>query len=146
LAIEALPEEKARLMPESIEPRPDFVDGTELLCLQQDTQNSHRTKTEANRCTTRLLLVEQNEIGFQLDGKRKRLSFTLIQITPEDYNQTLVAHILAPNPGGALDFVASRMSPPALIQLIPNTIRNVDLAIEPAKQLEMTDRGKTGQR
>lgn len=46
------------MVPESIEPRPDLLDAAELLRLQQGTQNSHRTKTEANRCTTRFLLVE----------------------------------------------------------------------------------------
>jgi hypothetical protein len=143
--IEALPQKESGLVSESVQPRPDLLDHAKLFRREQDTQHPESAKTEAGRCVTGLLLIEEYDLGLQLDRKSKSFSFPSIEIAPQGQDQILVRHFVTVNPSGALDLLTPRVAPSSLIQLAPDTVSNVDLAIESPKKLEMADCGETGQ-
>lgn len=96
--VETIPKEKARLKPEGIEQRSDFLYRAKPLRLEQNSQNSDRPQAETACGTTRLLLVEQNQVRLQLDGKRKSFGFAPVEVPAKDDNQILIGSLLAPNP------------------------------------------------
>lgn len=102
-------------------------------------------KAEATRGMTSLFFIEQHEISFQLDGKGKGFSFAAIEVAAKDRNQRPVLHFVPIHPGGVFHLVTSRMPPPSLIELVPDTLSDVDLAEQLPQEVEMADGGETGE-
>ena len=94
---------------------------------------------------TTFLFIEQHEISLQLDGQSKGFSFAPIEITAEDRNQRPAFHLVTIDPGGVFHLVTSRMPPSSLVELIPGTLSDVDLAEQLPQEIEMADGGETGE-
>lgn len=146
LPVQAFAEEETGPLAEGVEQRADLRHHAETLGLEQHAQNSQGEEAQTNRCMTAFLLIQENEIGLQLDRQGKSLRLTPVEITPEGRHQSLVLHLVAVHPGGLLNFVAPRMASSSMIELVPDTLGDVDLAVELSKQLEVADGGETGER
>ncbi len=83
---------------EGIEPRADLFDVPFSFGLEQNAQSSKGSKTEAHRCTTAFVLVEQDEIGLELEGQHQSFGLSEIEISSENRCRSLVAHLVAINP------------------------------------------------
>lgn len=93
---------------------------------------------------TPFLLIEQHEICVQLDGQGEGFGFASIEITPEDRDQCPVLHFAPVDPGGVFHLLATRMPPSSMVELGPNTLGNVETAVQLPQELKMADRGETG--
>ena len=91
------------------------------------------------------LFVEQHEIGFQLERQGKGFRFATIEISLKDRNERPVVHFVTSDPGGVFNLMASRMPPSFLVELVPDALGNVDLAEQLPQELELADRGETGE-
>lgn len=94
---------------------------------------------------TPLFFIEQHEIRFQLDGQGEGFGLAAIEVTAEDRNQRPAFHFMTIDPGGVLNLVTSRMSPSSLIELIPDTLGDVDPPEQLPQEIEVADGGKTGE-
>ncbi len=122
----------------------NLCDFSESLGLEQYAQNPQAMKPEAVRSMTSFLLIEQHETGFQLNSQGKGFRFSTIEITSEDRDQCPVLHFVTIDPGGVFNLVTSRMPSPSLVELVPDTLGDVDLTKQLPKELEMADSGETG--
>jgi hypothetical protein len=93
-----------------------------------------------------LFLIQENEVSLQLHSQRKSLSFTPVEITPEDRHQSLVSHLTTVDPWSFLDFVTPGMTPSTVVELLPDTLSDMDLSIERPQKLKVADGGEAGER
>ena len=98
LPVEVLAEKETGPVAERIEKGADFLDLSKPLGFEEYAQNSQRAKAEASRRMTAFLLIEQDDLRFELDRQRKSLSFAAVEITSKDHHQISVAHVMVLDP------------------------------------------------
>jgi hypothetical protein len=144
VAVKAISKIEAGLLAKSVEMRANLCDFSEPLGLEQYAQDPQAMKPEAVRGMAPFLFIEQHEIGFQLEGQGKGFRFATIEISLKDRNECPIVHFMASDPGGVLHFMTSGMPLSFVVELIPDTLGNVDLAKQLPQELELADGGETG--
>jgi hypothetical protein len=70
------------LLAQTIQERAHLVHESQLFRAQQQANDPHHPEPEVARSQSAHLLIEQDQIGPQLQGQRDRLSLTPIQVEP----------------------------------------------------------------
>jgi hypothetical protein len=144
VAVKAVSKIEAGLLAKSVEMRANLRDFSESLGLEQYAQDPQAMKPKAVRGMAPFLFIEQHEIGFQLNGQGKGFRFATIEITLKDRNERPVVHFVTSDPGGVLHLMTSGMPPSFVVELVPDTLGDVDLTEQLPQELELADGGETG--
>ena len=94
---------------------------------------------------TPFLFIEQHEIRLQLDAQSEGFSFASIEISVEDLDQHPVLYFVTVDPSGVLHLPATRMRPSSMVELVPDTLGDVNPTEQLPQELELADCGETGE-
>jgi hypothetical protein len=112
----------------------------------RSAHDAHDPKPERARRVTTLSFVEEDQVSAELDCQGDRLGLARAEIRLQRRDQSLVPHLVAPDPRRRSDLIGSGPPLHTDVELLPDRFRNVDLAVDPVEQVELSDRGQTGDR
>lgn len=140
--INLVPKPETGIGSQGIEFRADERQQTALLCQQQNTDHTHRLQALLLSKTTPVLLIQQDEIGSQLERKRNALGFASVEIPLQSTNQSAIVRCLPSNPGSPPYFISTGPRPSVGIQFILDRLGNVDTTEKPMQKIELADCGE----
>ncbi len=106
------------------------------LGFQQNAQHTRYAQAQASCSLATILLVEQDQIGFQFGRQGDGLCFAPIQVTPQRRNELLVLHVMPLYPGGRRNVFAAGPGLTECVEFVPDAVGNVKKVVELMEQLE----------